>query len=95
MIVLGLQVKTNDCVFLILCVYLPYECDQFFDDYCFYLDKIRCIIDASNTPYIFVLGDFNGSELIEFCDLNNLCFIDKSMLLPDSFTCFSAPHGTT
>ena len=102
--ILGLQLKTNGCMFLFLCVYLPYDCDKFYDDYCFYLDKIRCIIDAASTPYIFVLGDFNanlksesvfGSELIEFCDVNNLCLIDKSMLLPDSFTYFSEAHGST
>ena len=97
-------VKPNDCEFFILCVYLPCDCDQFYDDYCFYLDKIRCIIDAASTPYIFVLGDFNadiksdsvfGSELIEYSDNNSLCCIDKSMLLPDSFTFYSAAHGTT
>ena len=89
---------------MVACFYLPYDCDKFYDDYCFYLDKIRCIIDAASTPYIFVLGDFNadlksesvfGSELIEFCDVNNLCLIDKSMLLPDSFTYFSEAHGST
>ena len=40
-------------------------------------------------PYVFALGDYNanmqsesvfGPELIGFCDLNNLCFIDKSSL---------------
>ena len=96
--------KTNDCEFLFLCVYLSCDCDQFYDDYGFYLDKIRCIIDAASTPYIFVLGDFNadvksdsvfGSELIEYCDNNILCCIGKSMLLPDSFTFYSAAHGTT
>ena len=70
----------------------------------YHLDKIRCIIDVASTPYIFVLGDFNadlksesvfGSELIEFCDVNNLCLIDKFMLLPDSFTYFSEAHGST
>ena len=90
--------------FYILCVYLPCNRDQFYDDYCYYLDKIRCIIDAASTPYIFVLGDFNadiksdsvfGSELIEYCDNNSLCCIDKSMLLSDSFTFYSAAHGTT
>ena len=78
--ILGLQLKINGCMFLFLCVYLPYDCDKFYDDYCFYLDKIRCIIDAVSTPYIFVLGDFNadlksesvfGSEVLEFCDVNN------------------------
>ena len=35
--ILGLQVKTNNCVFLNLCVYLPYDCDQFYDDFLFIL----------------------------------------------------------
>ena len=78
----GLQLKTNGCMFLFLYVYLPNGCDKFYDDYGFYLDKIA---DEASTPYIFVLGDFNadlisesvfGSELIEFCDVNNLCLID-------------------
>ena len=30
-----------------------------------------------------------------FCDNNNLCFIDKEKLLPDSFTFVSPAHGTT
>ena len=39
--------------------------------------------------YVFALGDYNvnmqsvsvfGPKLIGFCDLNNLCFIDKSSL---------------
>ena len=50
------------------------------------------------------MGDYNaniksesvfGSELIEFCDLNNLCFIDKSSLSPDSYTFISQAHHTT
>ena len=62
------------------------------------------IIESSNTPYIFAMGDYNaniksesvfGSELIEFCDLNNLCFIDKFSLSPDSYTFISQAHHTT
>ena len=30
-----------------------------------------------------------------FCDNNNLCFIDKEKLLPDSFTFVNQAHGTT
>ena len=75
-----------------------------YDDYCFYLSKLQCIIDSASTPYIFIFGDFNadiqstsvfGAELIDFCDNNNLCFIDKDKLLPDSFTFVSQAHGTT
>ena len=50
------------------------------------------------------MGDFNaninsesvfGSKLNEFCDLHNLCFIDKSSFLPDSYTFISQAHHTT
>ena len=53
----------------------------------------KTIIESVETPYIFVLGDFNadvqsdsvfGTELVEFCNLNKLDFIDKC-LLPSSF----------
>ena len=102
--IIGIEMKTSTHTLLFLCCYLPHECDMFYDDYCFYLDKFKCIIESANTPYIFILGDFNadilsqsifGSELIEFCDMNNLSFIDKSMLSPDTFTFISQAHGTT
>ena len=35
-----------------------------------------------------------GSELIELYDLENLCFIDKSSLLPYSYTIISQAHHT-
>ena len=62
---------------------------MFYDDYCFYLNKLQCIIEAANTPYVFILGDYNaniqsesifGYELINFCDINSLCFIDRSLV---------------
>ena len=102
--ILGIELQSNNFTLLFLTVYLPYECDKFYDDYCFYLSKLQCIIDSANTSYIFILGDFNaniqttsifGAELIEFCDNNNLCFLDKELLSPDSFTYISQAHGTT
>ena len=30
-----------------------------YDDYCFYLDTFKCIIESANTPYAFNLVDFN------------------------------------
>ena len=73
-----------------------------YDDYCFCLSKLQCIIDSASTLYI--LDNFNadiqstsvfGAELIDFCDNNNLCFIDKDKLLPDSFTFVSQAHDIT
>ena len=75
--ILGLEIKCNNAILLFLCVYLSYECDMFYDDYIFYLNKIKIIIESANTSYVFVLGDFNadiqsdsvfGSELVEFCN---------------------------
>ena len=54
--ILGLEIMTNNQTFLFVCVYLPYDCDVNYDDYCFYLNKINCIIDTASTPYVFILG---------------------------------------
>ena len=59
-----------------------------YDDYCSYLDKFKCIIESANTLYVCILGDLNakiqsqsifGSELIELCDMNKLCYTDRMM----------------
>ena len=77
---------------------------MFYDDYNFYLDKIKAIIVSAETPYVFVLGDFNagvqsdsvfGTELVEFCTLNKLDFIDKCLIPSSSFTFISQAHDTT
>ena len=75
-----------------------------YDDFCFYLNKLQYIIESANTPCVFILGDYNadiqsesvfGSELINFCDTNSLYFIDRYLLLSDTFTFVSQAHGTT
>ena len=80
------------------------HCDANKYDYCFYITKINCIIDSASTPHVFIPGDFNaninsdslfGKELIEFCDIKRLCFTDKNMLLPNTYTFFSQAHGST
>ena len=77
--ILGLEFKTNDCISLFLCIYLPYECDMFYDDFLFNLNKLQYIIESANTPYVFILDEYNadiqsesvfGFELINFCDTN-------------------------
>ena len=62
--ILGIELKTRDFIILILCIYIPYECKEFYDDFCFYLDQVKCIIEYANTPYVFVMGDFN-SDIID------------------------------
>ena len=50
--IIGLEIKCYNAISLFLCVYLPYECDNFYDDYNFYLNKIKTIIELANTPYV-------------------------------------------
>ena len=82
---------------------MPYECNEFYDDFCFYLDKVKCIIESANTPYVFVMGDFNadikcssifGSELIEFCNMKDLCFfLLTNLCFYDTFTYVSQSYN--
>ena len=57
-------------------VYLWYCCEENLADFDYYTAKINEIIEAPDTPFVFVIGDFNadtqslqkcGSELITFC----------------------------
>ena len=85
-------------------MYLRNECANFYNDFCFYLSKLQCVTDSAKTPHNYILGGFNadilttsifGAELIEFCDNNSLCFLDKNFLPPASFSYISQAHGTT
>ena len=59
--ILGIELKPSDVIILILCIYMPYECNESYDDFCFfYLDKVKCVIVSANTPYVFVMGDSNA-----------------------------------
>ena len=51
--VLGLEIQSSDFKILLLCVYLPYECDHHYDDFMHYLAKLKNIIDDANTPYVY------------------------------------------
>ena len=53
--ILGLEIKCNNAILLFLCVYLPYECDMFYDDYIFYLNKIKIIIESAIMSLCWVI----------------------------------------
>ena len=57
---IGCMVKTNDIDSLYVNVYLPYQCDDNYDSYVYYLGKLSAIIDESPTSNITVVGDFNA-----------------------------------
>ena len=48
--IVGLKFESNSVAALFVCVYLPYDCSDNFDDYMFLLAKISQIIDEFQTP---------------------------------------------
>ena len=101
--ILGLQFTCGSFTALFLCVYLPYECSDNYDDYMFYLSKIFQMIDEFQSPYIFVCGDFNanirgpsqfGDDLLQICSDNSLCLADELFLPRYTFTFISSSHDT-
>ena len=53
--ILGIELKTSHFIILILCIYMPYECNEFFDDFCFYLDKVKCISLLTHPAFLELL----------------------------------------
>ena len=49
--ILGIELKTSGFIILILCVYMPYECNDNYDDFCFYLDKVKCITESTTVTH--------------------------------------------
>ena len=48
--ILGIEVKSMDTILLFLSLYFPYECDIFYNDYCFYLRKLQCLFILLKLP---------------------------------------------
>ncbi len=68
-------------------VYLPYECDDNYNDYMYYLGKVTFIIHESTTTNIAVVGDFNAKigsvfeiELLVLVDANYMHVLDYEYL---------------
>ena len=88
---------------MFLCVYLPYDCAENFDDYMFYLSQLLQIIEDFSSPYVYICGDFNanvlshsrfGDELRRLCSDTLLCLSDTLLLPSDTFTFISSSHDT-
>ena len=86
---LGLELCSNSSNerYLLLNVYLPYQCDDNFDEFMEYMGKISDIIEESPCTHICILGDFNAgpgtlfeSELLELCNNHSLNISDYNIL---------------
>ena len=93
--IIGLECHINDFKVLYLGVYLPYDNKHNFDQYVYYLSKLKSIIDDFDSPYVCILGDFNadiyrrsefGTELQSFCLGADLKLADVLMLPQCSIT---------
>ena len=86
----------------LVCVYMPYECDENEPDYAFYLGLLKDFIDSCETNRFALIGDWNarpnskfGELLFEFVHSNGLIASDFSLLPQNSFTFISEAHSTT
>ena len=101
--IIGIEFAYDSFKALFLCVYLPYDCAENFDDYMFYLSQLLQIIENFSSPYVYICGDFNanvlshsrfGDELRRLCSDTLLCLSDTLLLPSDTFTFISSSHDT-
>ena len=107
---MGLELNTGNNTVMLINVYLPYNSTNNSDEYLYYLSKIEHIVSTYNSPYCYVVGDFNadvtkdenhaiqhkfGSELYNFCITENLIIADDELCPINTFTFLSEAHGST
>ena len=101
--IIGIEFAYDSFKALFLCVYLPYDYAENFDDYMFYLSQLLQIIEDFSSPYVYICGDFNanvlshsrfGDELRRLCSDTLLCLSDTLLLPSDTFTFISSSHDT-
>jgi exonuclease III len=102
---IGLEITSGATKILIICVYLPTNSRENFDEYVSYLGKIHSIVDEANTSNVYIVGDWNanllketehGIELVHFCAEYGYIISDAALLDSDTYTYVSEAHvGTT
>jgi exonuclease III len=107
---MAIEAVCNNKTFLFINVYMPYCTAQHMDDFQYYLCKLESIVSSSNTPYIYIIGDYNanlcldsdgralnifGKELLQYCALNGLIVTDFVLNTDlDAYTYYSEAHGS-
>ena len=103
---IGIEFNCSDKRFIILNVYMPYECTLNEDEY---LNRLACImsfIQENASTCIYVVGDQNadisddnalfGNHLLQFCTEYGLILSSKALLPSNSYTYISeAWHSTS
>ena len=92
-------------IYVLICVYMPYECSESEDIYLEKLGIIKAIIDDLECTCISLVGDWNsnisdstslfGNHVKSFCTENNLLLSSETYLPSDTFTHYSEAWHTT
>ena len=88
----AIEVCTGSTKFVILNIYMPYQCHEHEDLYLEQLGFIKAFIDELNCTNFMIIGDFNANlrhtgtnlfacHMTEFCKENEL-LISSELLLP-------------
>ena len=101
----GIRIQQGTHIFVILCVYMPYECRDNEESYLDNLGTINTIIDELDCTCISILGDWNsdisnmtslfGNHVRLFCTENNLILSSEHFLPGGTFTHYSEAWHTT
>lgn len=102
--IMGLKIQSNDCHYLMLNVYMPYE-DRKIESLAKYRNlcaQIQVIAENENINKVIIAGDFNADpnrgrywyEIIDLVDTLKLEFADLNLPI-DSYTYLSPAHGST
>ena len=59
--IMALDIKIDDISLLVVNIYMPCDTSENTELFQEYLSKIDLIFETCNTPYIYVLGDFNAN----------------------------------
>ena len=101
----GIEIAINGHKFIVITIYMPYQCEENKETYKQYLGALDALLDELETTSVVILGDWNanlqnggrslfGKHMLEFCADNNLIIADRELLPGESYTHVSESWGT-
>ena len=75
--IVGIEFVSGSFAVLFLCVYLPYDCAENFDDYMymFYLSQLLQIIEDYSSPYVYIFVVILMLMFFHILDLGTNCCV--------------------
>lgn len=102
---IAIQITQGDKKFIILNIYLPYECQHNEEEYVNKLAFISSFLQSEALTNIFIVGDMNAdisdkrssfaNHISNFCADNNLTLSSRELLPAESYTHISEAWHTT